>query len=107
MIGPPRGGGARTLLYVARAACPRPPSYLRPCFWNIRFFARRDVLRAKLVKDLLGAFGFLMRLGMDRDQDVALPDFSLVPFGFIFRNSHADECAGDPTDGCADGRATE
>ena len=52
-------------------------------------------------KNLFRALPFVAVFRMDRDQNVALFDFSLVSFRLILRDAHADKGAGQPAHGGA------
>ena len=50
-------------------------------------------------KNLFGALPFVTVFRVDRDENVALFDFSLVSFCFILWDAHADKGSGQPAHG--------
>ncbi len=50
-----------------------------------------DVLCPRLLQHVLRARDLFRRIAMDREQDSALLDTSLVPLSLVFRNAHADQ----------------
>jgi hypothetical protein len=67
------------------------------------FSSRRDVLRARALQDLL-RFRYLVRvLRVHRNEHIASLYTALIALCLEFRNTQADESAGDSSDRSADG----
>src|SRR5256885_2576083 len=58
------------------------------------FVRRGDVFSAVALEDFFGAASFLVAIGVNRDEDVALSQPIIVTPGFKFRDAHANERAG-------------
>src|SRR5262245_30177627 len=66
----------------------------------------RDVLRAGLLKNILGQGSFIPIFSVHGDQNITFPDFSLILLGLVLRYPHADEGAGDSAQSRASGGPT-
>src|SRR5580692_668478 len=57
--------------------------------------------------DVLGALDLIRSVAVDGKQDAAVLDASFVALGFVFRNTHSDQSAGETTDRAADAETCE
>src|SRR5690242_5802491 len=83
------------------------PRRVSPCRSG-GFFARGgDVLRARLLEDVLRAADMIAILRVDRDQDVAAADLALVTLRLVLGDTHPDERTDEPARRSTDRRAAE
>jgi hypothetical protein len=66
------------------------PDFLTPPSREPRLRGRGDVFATIVLKNGLGAAGFVGRIGVDGDQDVAFAKFVFITLGFVFGHAHAD-----------------
>jgi hypothetical protein len=71
------------------------------CLFDIdRTFSRGgNVLSPSRLENFLRTLDFLGRVAMHREQNFALLQATFVSLGFEFRNTHANQGAGNPTNG--------